>query len=692
MFDLKRAPVARLLGPFAAGSLMGYQLSHSIHFRDVILGCIMLWIIMAVLFHFLKNGSAVLQGLFSTMTFILFLVAGYGTGRSVKPEDPGLPLDQDVVIRGDIVEDPIFRKQKLVFEMKLHLVVSADSNYVSRTLLKVYMEMPVDSILPADSLVPLAGETWQFTGRLGAIKNSGNPGQPDYESIMRRKNCWYRFFVDGKQSQVVGEQSLNGPVRQMKSQKINASIIRNFVSGWWTGDAAEVSLLKAVCLGDRSGLTDDMRQSYAAAGGMHLLAVSGLHVGLIWWVLHQSMAWMVRLFRRELFRALTIVFLLWFYAFLTGFSSSVCRSVTMFTFFTAARLIEQRSHSINGILVSAFVLILINPGRILDVGFQLSYTAIIGIVTLQPALVSLIKVKNRFLKWAWEATGVSLAAQLSTAPLVVYYFHQLPAYSLVTNLVAIPLLSVLVALFMFSIPFMAAGILAVEINWLMSGLAGIMNRTMEFVSSIPGSVIGNLYLDKPSLGLYMMMVVLITMILYDRTRLSRYLFLLLLSLSLAWSSLSRYQTAGTSELVVAHFNGGSLVTFREGFQLDHYQWCRDAEILIYMERYLELAWGERRFRNTIYPLTGNDPVSGTISGCIPLGKGMWLLGNNVSRGLTINGSINQITMESLPDIQGDFILISGEPRFTLPAKSLAYSGSDWIIDGSNRTWFRNRLD
>ncbi len=685
MIDLRRVPIVRLLVPFATGSVMGFQHAHSEQVWMEILFCLLLLIILVVLFIQVKKQPGYFRGSFSAAAFLFFLAAGCGTGMVAKPADPGLPLRKNVMIRGEVLEEPRPGKRSWVFAMRLHMVASVDSVYAANTVLKVYLDMPADSILP------LPGECWQFYGQLVAIRNSGNPGQLDYEAMMHRKNCWYRFFTRGQFASDPAR-SLNCRLEKQTEPVFSPISIRKALSKHWEGGAKEISLLRAVCLGDKSGLTDDMRQAYSSAGGMHLLAVSGLHVGLIWWVLHHSLSWLVRLSRREIYRALTIIALLWFYAFITGFSSSVCRSVTMFTLFSVARMLDQRSHPVNGILVSAFLLILLNPGRIMDVGFQLSYAAILGIVTLHPILRSILKVKNRILKWVWEVSMVSLAAQISTAPLVVYYFHQLPVYSLLTSLVAIPMLSCTLTLFVISIPFMAAGLCTGLFNWLLVKLAGLMNQSMEMVASLPGSVIDHLFLDRMSMYLIVTLIFLGIVLLHDRTTISRYLMMFMVFAVLCWSSWGRYSSYHTSEFVVAHFNGGSLVTFRVGIRVDHYKWCRDPEAAVYMDQYVESVWGKRCYRTHTWDLCDSLQHQGSVSGCRQVDRGLWILGNNRFKGLVVTGSFSPDHLAIATGNPGDFILLLGEPRLTGMMDIPLHSGCNVIVDGSNRSWYSNRME
>ena len=551
MLELRRVPVIRILVPFATGSLLG--LFSFLPSGIVVVSGIslFLWTCMAVAFRLMDRKPAFLPCVFCLTAFGCFMAAGYATGMAVRPRDPGLPVGQKVLVRGKILEEVRPASRFWRTEMNIRLVASADSGYVSNTVVRLYLAMPADSVLPAP------GETWQFCGSLYPIESSRNPGETDYQRILQRKNCWYRFYADGQPGRY-------RMVRAGGSRGLDNAVIRNAISDRWEGRQEECSLLKAVCLGDRSELTPEMEEDFSMAGGMHILAVSGLHVGLIWWVLSRLLSVLVRITGKEFYRTLLILLVIWTYAWITGFSSSVCRAVTMFSLLTAGRWLDHRSGALNGILVSAFLLIVLNPGRIMDVGFQLSYMAVLGIITLQPVSRKLVSVRNRVLRWILDATAVSIAAQLATAPLVAYYFHQLPSYAILTNLVAVPLLSCIIALFVVSVPFFATGCCTWLFNWPLTKLGALLNRTMSLVGSLPGSVIRDLKPGFIETWCLVLLFILMIFILHDKRNLFRYLLMAHLAVTLGHGSWDRYRTARSAEFVAAHFYGGSLLVFREG--------------------------------------------------------------------------------------------------------------------------------
>jgi len=426
MFDLRRIPIVRALFPFAGGAGVGLGVLSLDGIPDltslptqvlILLALSGICIFLLVIFRRTKGIPGYKGYLFSFLAFTLCFVSGLASSIVSRPIDPGLPLDQQILIRGEITEGPKPGRNTWSYGMNVRMLCCRDSVFRLRTHLKIHMMIPSS----ADSAVQLPGpgETWQFYGRLAPIRNSGNPGAPDYKAIMSRKNCWYRFYPDPYMDLNIGSEV---PGKEIPGERrISSYRIRRLVSSHWKGNEVEISLLKAVCLGDRSDLTNDLRQAYSHAGAMHLLAVSGLHLGLIWWVLYRLFSWMTRITGKELYRSVVLILMLWIFAFVSGFSSSVCRAATMFTLFTAGRLMDQRMHALNGILVSAFLLILIRPQAMLNVGFQLSYAAMLGIAGFYPALRSLPGIKNKILRRVWEASLVSLSAQISTAALVIHY-------------------------------------------------------------------------------------------------------------------------------------------------------------------------------------------------------------------------------------------------------------------------------
>lgn len=685
MFDLRTMPVLKVLAPFAGGIFAGRFLDFPVPAAAWLIPLVLACPGLVVLFIRLKRRSALLSWLFCLWVFLLCLLAGMGSGRASRPVDPGLPVGDWVLISGQVKE--VSGPSRLRCAVVLQHLYKPDTVYQCKTLLQVYLD-PRD-----DAQLPLPGETWQWLGMLAPIRNSGNPGSTDFESIMHRKDCWYRFYAAGP-----GDPFRHGRKIQSGKPWANAELIRNFLSASWHGEEEEVALLKAVCLGDRTSLTEDMRQFYGTAGGMHLLAVSGLHVGLIWWVLQRATQWMVRKARGEAYRTVVVVGILWVYAALTGFSSSVCRSVTMFSFFSAGRMLGQRTRMLNGLFVSALILLVLEPSRLMEPGFQLSYAAMLGIASFYPFLRKLVKPKYRISRWLWEAAAVSLAAQMLTAPLVIYYFHQLPLYSMLASILAIPMLSLLIALFTCSVPFMIAGIFDNTFSFLLTFLAGLMNLTMEWVSDLPGALLEEMHLSAVMLILLLILLSLAMLSLHCRSRSPVYLLLLVSSAAVFYGARTLASRQRTSQLVIGHFRGASMVIFREGIQVDHFCFHSDSSSLARLQDYRSEAWSKRRYRNRLHVVGDSLCIRGSVAACIQMASGVWSVGNDQLKGWVVTQALSVKLQEPSPGTSGekawsapDFILVSSEP-FGLNLETMPLGPyTDLVVDGSSRTWYRKSM-
>jgi len=679
MIDLRCFPVVRVLLPFAAGSLAGYMRLMEIRPVELIVSALSGWLLALLIFRMAGGGKPIFQGFFCLLILALFFLAGIGTGQLDIPLDPGIQEDQRVVLKGRVTEMPVVENGRAVFWVEVTLLSTNDSIYPGKHVVKAYMQCSTVCHIPAE------GELWLFCGRLQAVRNGGNPGEFDYASILRRKKCWYRFYCDTAPGMnlCLVEPDCRFPLPVQ---------VRSSLSASWEGPPGTISLLKAVCLGDRSGLSESLRESYSMAGGMHVLAVSGLHVGLIWWVLNRTFFFLVLLWKKEVYRMVPIIIILWFFAYITGFSSSVCRSVTMFSFYSASRLLKHRGHPVNAILVSMFFLLLIHPGRLLDVGFQLSYAAIIAIVTLHPFFRAIARPGNRLIRWIWDATGVSLAAQIGTLPLVILYFHQVPLYALITNLVAIPLLSCIITIFVISAPMMVLGLSIGFANRILVLLGGTMNTAMECIAALPGSVIGGLFLDAFSAVMLMILTFLCINYLIRRRRVAGYLSVLIVCMTLCWTAKNRLFRNRSAQLIVSQFFRGSLVTFNEGLIVDHYIWSENQGPVSYMDRYLNNVWGRECYEVSVISLSRVAPghwENGGISGSIQVSSGVWIVGNSKMQGIVVAGPPEEEEMKATKGVDAEFVLLSGEPLMN--EDDLGSISTNLVVDGSNREWYTGKL-
>ena len=262
-----------------------------------------------------------------------------------------------------------------------------------------------------------------------------------------------------------------------------------------------LKVANALLTGYREDMSGNLRDAYAASGAMHILAVSGLHTGLVFMVFYYLLAPLTHFKYGNLIKTLLLIAVLWIYACLTGLQPSVCRAATMLSFVVIGMQMGRLTNVFQSLTISAFLLLLINPYFLVQPGFQLSYAAVTGIVLLMP------RFQNDRNSWAgmitgkiWTITLVSIAAQLFTAPLVLHYFGQFPPYFILTNLVALPFaaLTLYCGLAFFALKAIGTSLIADFTGQLLNFVLSGLNFWVFTIDSLPGSPIQGLWITVPT--------------------------------------------------------------------------------------------------------------------------------------------------------------------------------------------------
>ncbi|QSE96116.1 ComEC/Rec2 family competence protein [Fulvivirga lutea] len=346
--------------------------------------------------------------------------------------------------------------------------------------------------LSKDSETQLSyGDVILIKGKPNDLSGPMNPGEFDYKQFLSFKNIDFQYYSTGDNLEIVG----SGYGNQMLSKVYE---MRNYVVEVLTNaidTERELNIAKALIIGVKDGLTDDIKQAYSASGAMHVLAVSGLHVGIIYAIVLLVFGRLQSSNYGRWHLAFITVFLLWIYAAVTGFSPSVLRAVTMFTFVAISKASLRTTNIYNTLAASAFVLLLFNPYLIMSVGFQLSYLAVVGIVYIQPKIYHLWIPKAYIADKVWQITSVSIAAQLATFSLGLLYFHQFPTFFLLSNLVVIPgaFLVLLGGIFTIVTSFYAplSAFIGGLLKWLIFGI----NEVVFWIEKLPHSIVEDIYIN-----------------------------------------------------------------------------------------------------------------------------------------------------------------------------------------------------
>lgn len=284
------------------------------------------------------------------------------------------------------------------------------------------------------------------------------------------------------------------PTFKMQALMLREQIVKKFRT--WNLEDDVLAIISALTVGDKSKLTREIKATYNAAGVSHILALSGLHIG----ILSMILSWLFYPLRRvcggKWIVSFLIVGLLWGFAFLSGLSPSVIRAVTMFSAYAVASIFsEERFSGFSALTLTAFIMLIYQPMYLFDVGFQLSFMAVLGIFLFYPLIDSLFVVRNKIVAYLWNIISLSLAAQLATLPLILYYFGTFPVYFLLSNLVVAP-----IAVFILSATLLALalGVFPVAANFVVQGLdfaVRTLNEVMGQIQHWSGAQITSAYLS-----------------------------------------------------------------------------------------------------------------------------------------------------------------------------------------------------
>lgn len=318
------------------------------------------------------------------------------------------------------------------------------------------------------------------------VVNNGNPCEFDYRRYMEGQGIKYFGFFSTK-SLLEHSSPRHRNLREL-SLVTARRMTEAFAAAGLEGE--DLGLVTALTIGEKDLLGRDLLTSFSRTGAMHIMAVSGLHVGMISLLISGLLFFMHR--RMHLLRVIIILLSLWAFAFITGLSPSVLRATIMFSFLQAGSLLHRQSNSMNILLASAFLLIAARPAVLFEAGFQLSYLAVAFIILFYEPLHRLLKPENKFIDWFWQMTAVSVVAQAGTFAMTVRLFNIFPLLFLVTNLVVIPISFAVLVLALLLVIFSPLGPVAAFFGTLLRWLSHLTVGYTDFAASLPHGVIENI--------------------------------------------------------------------------------------------------------------------------------------------------------------------------------------------------------
>jgi len=422
---------------------------------------------------------------------LLFFMAGYGLcylssdrERALRWMEAAGSKDNRIFL-AEVASDPRLKGKSVRADIRL-IDVTGDStgNSPGPQGLRALAYFQHDSAMS----IPERGDILMFRSRPEPLPGPANRGEFDFRKYMADRNVFIRCYLNAEEWKKVGHRSHLLP--DLASQCREFVYLRLQRAGV---EGAELALVAALLLGMTGDIEQDVIQSYSTTGAMHVLSVSGLHVGIIYMVLNFLFKSFSRIRNGEKIRFGIILAFIWFYSLIAGLSPSILRASIMFSFLQAGKLIRNQPPAMNTLAAAAFILLVMDPMTLNYVGFQFSFLAVVGILAFTEPLQSLWKPRLSLIGNGWSLVAVSIAAQIATGPLSVHYFQQFPVLFLLTNLMIIPLttITMYLALMVLSMPVpFVAELLGTGLTYSLKMMTG----SVRLVGALPGASISSINL------------------------------------------------------------------------------------------------------------------------------------------------------------------------------------------------------
>lgn len=436
----ERAPFLRILLPLILGILCYHQSNVNNYIVYILSACsVVFFIVYAIVGLYIRRTGTIITALRFASINLLLLCTGYligfyqddrndndWYGHSLATADA-----YTVIVTNTPEEKDRTRKLEVAF------INAIDSNHVmpvsGEALVYVYKDYDEQAYLEGDTLI--LPNTFQ------PIKNAGNPYEFDYATFSAHHNIYHQAFASSK------EILLYKPVIELPLiRRIHQSCMERLTQ--FIPDYRTLGMLQAILIGEKANLDPDIREAYASTGIVHIIAISGAHITvfflaiafLLRWIKHRKYKWI---------QYIAAIPFIWLYVVVAGAPSSAVRAATMFSILGVGMALNKNPNGYNQLFAAAFIMLIINPTWLYDVGFQLSFLAVLSIFIFYKPIYKLLSPTNKILRSLWATISVSIAAELLIAPVVIYYFNIFPAQFIIANIIAYFFMSVILLLGMF---------------------------------------------------------------------------------------------------------------------------------------------------------------------------------------------------------------------------------------------------
>lgn len=661
----KKAPFLRLLIPVIAGILLQWYLQFDIMQIAAALVCFATALIgLRLLPLSLRFKLQIFRGFF--LNLLLVAVGSFITHQKDIRHNPQwfgkFYHDSNFIVA--TVNEPLIEKNKsLKADATVSTVLYGNSSQEVTGKIIIYFAK--------DSLQPVTlqyGDKILISKKLQQIKNSGNPGSFDYKRYAAFNQVFHNVFLKKNDWILLKEKDINSFNQFLFTARQN---VLNILKKNMQGRDDQLAIAEALLIGYTHDLDKDLIQAYSNTGVVHIIAISGMHLGLIYVMLIWFFNKIPFVKRSNLVKVVLTLFCLWLFALLTGGSASILRAAVMFSCIVIGKSFDRHTSIFNPLAASAFLLLCWNPYFLWDVGFQLSYLAVSGIVLFQKPIYHLLYIKNGLVNKVWQLVSVTLAAQVFTFPVCLYYFHQFPTLFLFTNILLVPLSTVILYIEILLVAFAwipVAGTCLGKLTW---WLIWLMNKIILWFNHLAFSVVDGISISVTATLLLYGFVACLGFWLINKTRTAFKASFIILLCFTALTGYTKWQRSTQQKLIVYNVPQHQAIDIVQGHQ---YKFIGDT---VLSTSGMQQNFHLKPARISLHLHNKTDSLSALIA------KNR-LYRFHDKKILLIDESI--VFENNDKKIMVDYIIISKNPKLYIADLAKVFIFKCIIFDGSNSLW------
>jgi competence protein ComEC len=590
-------------------------------------------------------------------------------------------------LKNDPLHDVRFEKQMLIADIICPVTQKARTTKVIVKVIATFRDRKFSSI-SKNMLVYLEKDSGtmklDYGDRLLLYAAPKEPPEPltpysfNYKRFLGYRGIFIQSYVKSSGWKLIGKNRQNPLIASALT--IRNRLLEIFRRNGITG--REFAVGGALLLGYTDEIDPGLMKDYSATGAMHILSVSGMHVGMIFLVLEKLLMFLRKMKYGIPVKTVLIIVFVWFYALITGLSPCVLRAAAMLSLVAIGNSLVKPVDIVNTLMASLLLLLFWKPLYLMDTGFQLSYMAIGGIILIYKPLSNIYNPGNWLANQIWGILAVSIAAQIATFPLSLYYFHQFPNYFMLTNIIVIPLSSLVIytgilLLFLESVPFISIVVAKAFIVFIWS-----LNTAIHFIEELPLSTFRGVFITIPQMILLYAVFASAGMLIFTKRKLWLAMVFLILIVFAGTSVISKIERLGRHRMVIYRFRESSAIEFIQ----------QGRSILMGNRIFLLTDYSNDNLQNMRNVLAYHEKLKLLVNPLVENMKSFtddqfFRKGNFIQfYGKRIAIINREIKGRFERKICVDILLVTGNPRLKIADLLNAYSFNEIIIDGSTPQW------